>query len=115
MNQSRHIPGTTLLDGPMATKGYPLNKMCFSFNNADARKAFLEDEEGYCETFGLSEKQKAAIKNRDVLAMLEEGGSIYYLAKFAGILGLDVQDVGALQTGMSVQAFKDMLVKAGEV
>jgi 2-pyrone-4,6-dicarboxylate lactonase len=27
------------------------------------------------------------------------GGNIYYLAKFAGIFGLDVQDIGARQTG----------------
>ena len=27
------------------------------------------------------------------------GGNIYYLAKFAGIFGLSVQDVGAQQTG----------------
>jgi hypothetical protein len=35
---------------------------------------------------------------------------VYYLAKFAGILGLDVQDMGAAQTGMSKDAFKAMLV-----
>jgi protocatechuate 4,5-dioxygenase alpha chain len=46
--------------------------------------------------------------------MLEAGGNIYYLAKFAGIFGLTVQDVGAQQTGMTVEEFKEMLVKQGE-
>ena len=47
-----------------------------------------------------------------MLALIAAGGNIYYLAKFAGIFGLDVQDVGAQQTGMSVEAFKDKLVAA---
>lgn len=108
------IPGTIMFDGRMATLGYSLNKMCYSFNDAEARNEFVKDEEAYCQQFGLSEAQKKAIKERDVLELLRQGGSIYYLAKFAGILGLNVQDVGALQTGMSVDEFKKMLVKAGE-
>ena len=35
------------------------------------------------------------------------------IAKLAGILGLNVQDIGAQQTGMSVEAFKEKLVAAG--
>ena len=40
------IPGTTLFDGEMAQKGYALNKMCYSFNSAANREAFLRDEDG---------------------------------------------------------------------
>lgn len=114
MNQVNPIPGNIMFDGPMATKGYPLNKMCYSFNNAQARESFLANEDAYCESFGLTEEQKKAVKNRDVIAMLEAGGSIYYLAKFAGILGLNVQDVGGLQTGMTTDEFKAFLVQQGE-
>ena len=42
--------------------------------------------------------------------MIAAGGNVYYLAKLAGIFGLNVQDLGALQTGMSVEAFKAMLL-----
>jgi len=48
-----------------------------------------------------------------VLKMIEAGGNAYYLAKLAGILGLGVQDIGAQQTGMSVEAFKQKLLDAG--
>lgn len=115
MTQVIDIPGTIMLDGPMATKGYPLNKMCYSFNNASAREEFKADEEAYYEKYGLSDEQKDAMRKRDVIAMLEAGGSIYYLAKFAGLLGLSVQDVGGLQTGMTTEEFKAFLVKQGEV
>lgn len=107
------IPGTIIFDGTMAQKGYALNKMCYSFNEAANREAFLQDEDAYCDKFGLNEQQRAAVRHRNVLELLDAGGNIYYLAKFAGIFGLGVQDIGAQQTGMSVDAFKAKLAAAG--
>jgi len=107
------IPGTIMFDGDQAQKGYALNRMCFSFNSADNRAAFLKDEDAYCKKFGLTEAQRAAIKNRDVLGLLQAGGNVYYLAKFAGIFGLNVQDIGAQQTGVTVDEFKAKLAAAG--
>ncbi len=109
----RPIPGTTLFDGTQAQKGYALNKMCFSFNQAANREEFLRDEDAYCGKFGLDDRQRAAIKARNVLDLLAAGGNIYYLAKFAGLFGLSVQDIGAQQTGLSVDEFKAKLVAAG--
>ena len=113
MAATRQIPGTTLFDGAQARKGYALNKMCFSFNDAANREAFQSDEIGYCLRYGLDEQQRQAIRERNVLKLIAAGGNVYYLAKFAGILGLDVQDLGAQQTGMSKDAFKAKLLAAG--
>jgi protocatechuate 4,5-dioxygenase, alpha chain len=107
------IPGTYIFDGALARRGYALNKMCYSFNEAANREAFLKDEDAYCAKFGLNAEQRDAIRRRDVLALIEAGGNVYYLAKFAGIFGLNVQDIGAQQTGMSVDAFKAKLEAAG--
>ncbi|MDU1694917.1 MAG: protocatechuate 4,5-dioxygenase subunit alpha, partial [Bradyrhizobium sp.] len=95
------VPGTTIFDGEQARKGYALNKMCYSFNDAANRKAFVADEDAYCTKFGLNAQQRAAIKHRNVLELIEAGGNAYYLAKFAGIFGLDMQDIGAQQTGLT--------------
>lgn len=70
----RPIPGTYIFDGRMARKGYALNKMCYSFNEAKNREAFKADETAYCERCGLN-----------------------------------MQDIGAQQTGLSVQDFKTKL------
>jgi protocatechuate 4,5-dioxygenase alpha chain len=107
------IPGTIMFDGDLAQKGLALNRMCVSFNTAANRAAFLKDEDAYCEKYGLSEEQRAAVKSRDVLRMIEAGGNVYYLAKLAGIFGLNVQDIGAQQTNMTVNEFKAKLVAAG--
>jgi protocatechuate 4,5-dioxygenase alpha chain len=108
------IAGTNPFDGEYAKRGYALNKMCFSFNAADNRAAFLQDEEAYMNLYGLSDSQKAAIRSKQVLQLLQEGGNAYYLAKFAGIFKLDMQDIGAQQRGMSKDEFKAMLVAAGQ-
>jgi protocatechuate 4,5-dioxygenase alpha chain len=113
MPKRHDIPGTTLFDGAMAQKGLALNRMCFSFNDAANRAAFVKDEDAYCAKYELSEEQRQAVRDRSVPEMIAAGGNIYYLAKLAGIFGLNVQDVGAQQTGMSVDAFKAMLAKAG--
>jgi len=109
---SRKIPGTTLFDGEQAKKGYALNKMCFSFNDAANRAEFLRDEDAYCAKYKLNRIQRDAIAHRNVLELIGAGGNVYYLAKFAGIFGLDVQDIGAQQTGMSKDDFKAMLAAA---
>jgi protocatechuate 4,5-dioxygenase alpha chain len=107
----KEIFGTTIFDGGEAMKGYALNAMCFSFNDAANRAAFAADEAAYCDKFRLTPAQRKAVAERDVLGLIQAGGNIYYLAKLAGILGLSVQQVGALQTGVSVDAFKAKLLE----
>ena len=110
----KQIFGTTLFDGDQAQKGYDLNRMCYSFNHKANRDLFVTDELAYMKSYGLNTEQTKAITGRDVLGLIAAGGNVYYLAKFAGILGLDVQDLGALQTGMTKEEFKAKLVAAGK-
>ena len=107
------IEGTPIFDGAVAQMGYALNRMCYSFNSADNRAEFKRDEDAYCRKYGLGDAQRAAVAHRNVLELIAAGGNIYFLAKFAGILGLDVQDIGAQQTGMTKEAFKAMLAEYG--
>jgi protocatechuate 4,5-dioxygenase alpha chain len=110
---TQDIPGTTMFDGDQAQKGFALNRMCFSFNSAENRAAFVKNEDAYCRHFALSDEQRAAVKSRDVLGMIAAGGNVYYLAKLAGIFGLNVQQIGAQQTGTTVDEFKAKLAAAG--
>lgn len=109
-SSNKSISGTILFDGDAASKGYLLNKMCFSFNEQANREAFLADPEGYMEKYGLTEDQRRAVRSKQILKLLAAGGNVYYLAKFAGIFGLDVQDIGAQQTGMTKEEFKRKLI-----
>lgn len=112
MNDEHAISGTTIFGGAQARRGYALNRMCFSFNSAANRAAFLQDEDAYCSRYGLDVAQREAVRKRDVLALLAVGGNIYYLAKLAGIFGLNMQDIGAQQTGLTLAEFNAKLVAA---
>ena len=87
--------------------------MCFSFNSAENRDAYRHNENAYCDKFELTGEQRQALKHRNVRELLEAGGNIYYLAKWAGIFGMNVQQIGAQQRGMTEEEFKEMLVRAG--
>lgn len=104
------IPGTYVFDGRLSTLGYPINKMCMSFNSEENRQEFKRDERAYCEKYGLSEEQTKAVMDRDWLRIVQLGGNIYYLAKL-GIAGGGgtVQSMGAQMTGMTVEEFKAKL------
>ena len=114
MGSAHPIPGTTIFGPAEAMRGYALNAMCFSFNEARNREAFLKDEDAYCARYHLTPEQREAVRQRNVLAMIAAGGNAYYLAKLAGIFGLNMQDIGAQQTGMSLDAFKAMLMGQGQ-
>ena len=109
---SEDIPGTIVFDGRRAMQGYALNKMCFSFNSAENRDAYFRNPDAYCDKFNIPQDQREALKRRNVLELLEAGANIYYLAKWAGIFGLNVQQIGAQQRGMTEDEFKEMLVRA---
>ncbi|MBA5689123.1 protocatechuate 4,5-dioxygenase subunit alpha [Rugamonas apoptosis] len=113
--QKRTIPGAPIFDSDAARHGYALNKMCYSFNSKVNRDAFVSDERAYCQKFGLNQEQTRAILERDVLSLIRAGGGVYFLGKLAGgVLGLDMQDIGALQTGLTKEEFKAKLVAAGK-
>ena len=113
--QKRTIPGAPIFDSDAARHGYALNKMCYSFNSKANRDAFVRDERAYCQQFGLNQEQTRAILERDVLSLIRAGGGVYFLGKLVGgVLGLDMQDIGALQTGLTKEAFKAKLVAAGK-
>ena len=113
MADRSEIRGTTIFDGDMAQRGYALNRMCFALNSAAERKAFLANEAAFLDRFDLTSGQRRAVEERNVLALLAAGGNIYYLAKLAGTLGLNMQDIGAQQTGTSVDEFSERLLAAG--
>ncbi len=104
---------TPVFDGKAAQRGYALNAMCFSFNDAANRARFLDNPEAYFNEYGLNAEQREAVRARHIASMIKAGGNTYYLLKLANLLGMDVQDVGAQQTGVTRDVFQRQLQAAG--
>jgi protocatechuate 4,5-dioxygenase alpha chain len=107
------IPGTYVFDGKTAHSSYRMNKLLYSFNHAECRKAFDDDPEAYADRFGVTPEQKAALVKRDFLQMLRLGANIYFAAKLAVPAGVSVQDAGAQFQGITTDEFKAKLMAKG--
>ena len=106
---------TYIFDGNTSRRGYRMNKMFMSLRGAAARERFLADEAAYCDEFGLSEAQKQAVLARDWQAMLDLGGSIFYVYKLAMMDGKSMQYLGGVFTGMTEEEFVAALRAGGRV
>jgi protocatechuate 4,5-dioxygenase, alpha chain len=99
------VPGTPIFDGQSSRRGLRMNKMFMSFRDEANRTRFLSDEAAYCREFGLTQEQQQAVVDRDWAAMIDLGGSIFYVYKLAMIDGRSMQYLGGVFTGMTEEEF----------
>jgi protocatechuate 4,5-dioxygenase alpha chain len=107
------IPGTTIFDADQARRGYHLNMFCMSLMQAANRESFKAGERVYLDRWPMSEDQKLAVLARDYNRMIELGGNIYYLAKIFSCDGKSFQFAAALMTGMTQEAYAQMMLSGG--
>jgi len=99
------LPGTPVFDGQTSRRGFRMNKLFMSLRHEAARQRFLADEAAYCAEFGLTPEQTQAILDRDWQAMIDLGGSIFYVYKLAMMDGRSMQYLGGVFTGMTEEEF----------
>jgi protocatechuate 4,5-dioxygenase, alpha chain len=107
------IPGTTVFDGEQARKGYWLNQFCMSLMKPENRARFLADERAYLDEWEMTELQKQAVIERDMNAMIAQGGNIYFLAKIGATDGKSFQQMAGSMTGMTEDEYRDMMIRGG--
>ena len=99
------LPGTPIFDGDTSRRGFRMNKLFMSLRDAGNRERFLADETAYCREFGLTPEQEQAVLARDWQAMIDLGGSIFYVYKLAMMDGRSMQYLGGVFTGMGEDDF----------
>jgi protocatechuate 4,5-dioxygenase, alpha chain len=107
------IPGTTIFDADQARRGYHLNMFCMSLMQPANRAAFKTNEREFLDGWPMSEDQKLAVLARDYNRMIALGGNIYYLAKIFSSDGRSFQFAAALMTGMTQEAYAQMMLSGG--
>ncbi|HYF18693.1 MAG TPA: protocatechuate 4,5-dioxygenase subunit alpha [Ramlibacter sp.] len=107
------VPGTTIFDAEQSRKGYWLNQFAMSLMKAENRERFKRDERAYLDEWQMTEDQKQAVLARDMNRMIALGGNIYFLAKIGATDGKSFQQMAGSMTGMSEEAYRDMMVGGG--
>ena len=96
---------TPIFDGETSRRGFRMNKLFMSLRTEAARERFRADESAYCREFGLTPEQERAVLDRDWQAMIDLGGSIFYVYKLAMMDGRSMQYLGGVFTGMGEADF----------
>ena len=109
----KDIPGTIVFDSEQSRKGYHLNQFCMSLMSAENRARFKADERAYLDEWPMSEDQKQAVLARDLNRCMDLGGNIYFLAKIGATDGHSFQQMAGSMTGMSEEAYRDMMLGGG--
>ncbi|MFW3169711.1 protocatechuate 4,5-dioxygenase subunit alpha [Geodermatophilus sp. CPCC 206100] len=107
------VPGTPVFDGHTSRRGLRMNKLFMSLVKVENRQTFAADEAAYCDSFGLAPEQKQAVLDRDWQAMIDLGGSIFYVYKLAMIDGRSMQYLGGVFSGMTEDEFAAMMRAGG--
>ena len=107
------LPGTPVFDGQTSRRGLRMNKLFMSLRTAQNRERFLADEAAYCQEFGLTPEQQQAVLDRDWQAMIDLGGSIFYVYKLAMMDGRSMQYLGGVFSGMTEQEFQAAMRAGG--
>src|SRR5574343_1270162 len=107
------VPGTIIFDAEQSRKGYWLNQFCMSLMKAENRERFKANERAYLDEWAMTEEQKQAVLARDLIWCIRLGGNIYFLAKIGATDGKSFQQMAGSMTGMSEQAYRDMMIAGG--
>jgi len=107
------IPGTIVFDADRSRQGYWLNQFCMSLMNAANRAAFKGDEAGYLNDWAMTPEQRQAVLDRDWNRMIALGGNIYFLAKIFSSDGKSFQQVAAIMTVSTQEAYAQMMIAGG--
>jgi protocatechuate 4,5-dioxygenase alpha chain len=107
------VPGTTIFDAEQSRRGYHLNMFCMSLMKAPNRERFKANERAYLDDWPMIEEQKLAVMSRDYNRMIALGGNIYFLAKIFATDGKSFLYAAALMTGMSQNAYTQMMLAGG--
>jgi protocatechuate 4,5-dioxygenase alpha chain len=107
------IPGTTVFDAERSRQGYHLNMFCMSLMTAENRAAFKANEAEFLKRFPMSDAQRQMVLQRNWNGMIALGGNIYFLAKLFSTDGKSFQQVAAIMTGGTQEAYAQMMLEGG--
>jgi protocatechuate 4,5-dioxygenase alpha subunit len=107
------IPGSYLLTGASASRGYRLNRFCKSLQESANREVFKRDELACMRSHDLSDEEIAMVQRRDWLAMVRYGASHFLVFRLSGTLGVGLAATGAQMRGETLEEFMQTRKIAG--
>ena len=99
------IPGTYIFDLRTSNRTIKLGRFLWNLVRPKCREAFIKDEEAAMADADLTEHEKALMRARDWLGIVQYGVSFFALEKLARILKKSNLEVYALMRGEDLETF----------
>jgi hypothetical protein len=99
------IPGTYVFDLRTSNRALKLNRFFWNMIGKDYRDSFVKDEEATMQSAGLSDQEKALVRARDWLGLVQYGANFFVIEKFARVVKMTNMQVYALMRGESFEEF----------
>ena len=97
--------GTYVFDLRTSHRALKLNRFLWGMIGSAARERFLADEEGAMTEAGLNEAEKALLRARDWLGLVQNGANFFVLEKFARVARKTNLEVYAIMRGETFEQF----------
>ena len=99
------IGGTYPFDLRICNRTLAFNRFFWDMIRAEARAAFLADEESALTAAGLSDVEKALVRARDWLGIVQYGVNFFVLEKWARVVKRTNLEVYAIMRGETFETF----------
>lgn len=99
------LAGTYVFDLRTSHRALRLNRFLWSMIGAPARERFLANEESAMTDAGLDETEKALLRARDWLGLVQHGANFFVLEKFARVVRKTNLEVYAIMRGETFDEF----------
>ena len=99
------IPGTYPFDLRTSIRALRINRFFWGLAQAGNREQFLRDAEQALDRAGLTEEERALVRNRDWIGLVRHGVNFFVLEKFARVVRISNLEVYASMRGESFEDF----------
>jgi len=99
------IPGTYLFDLDTCQRALAFNRFFWNLSRPDDRAAYLDDEEKAMTAAALNETEKALVRARDWLGIVQYGVCFFVLEKWARTLKMSNLQVYAIMRSEGFEEF----------
>lgn len=99
------LGGTYLFDLRTANRTLAFNRFFWRMILPEGRDAFIADPEAAMTTAGLTADEKALVRARDWLGIVQAGVNFFVLEKWARVVRTSNLDVYAAMSGRSLEGF----------
>ena len=99
------LPGTYIFDLERSAKALRLNRFLRGLIVPEHRALFRDDPEAAFDQAGLTEEEKALVRNRDWPGLIRYGASFFTIEKLGRVTGVSNPEMVAAMRGETLEQF----------